>query len=160
MRKLLFVLALGLFASFGINAQNEVDVKTETPKCCASKATASVKEPISVDFSQAMLISMKRQNVTKKECAETGAISYYMKEVSESTGKVVYKEVEFDTNEKQFVNVSPNDIGDANALKAIKVVNMEETAKSPSAEGKASCSKKDGAKCCAGKKAKKAEGTN
>ncbi len=156
MKKVLFVLAFAIFGTVGLMAQNEVKkcTKSESAKCCASKkASATAAENISVDMTKVMAVSMKRQNVTKRQCAETGAVSYFQKEVCEKSGKVSYNEVQFDAESRQFVNVSPNDIGDANTGEVIKVLNVEKAAEGETA--KKACSKKESAKCCASKKAKK-----
>jgi hypothetical protein len=161
MKKILFTLVVALFASFSMMAQETTKkcTKGEAAKCCASK-TASVKTASTADLTLVMASSMKRQNVSKRECATSGAVSYFQKNVCSTSGKISYQEVEFDVEQRQFVNVSPNDIGDANQAEVIKVVNMEEAAAQGEAVKKASCSKKAGSAKCCSKAAKKAEGTN
>lgn len=161
MKKLIFTLAVAMFATLSLSAQETAKkcTKAEASKCCAKK-TAQAESSVSADFSEAMAYSMKDQNVSKRECAETGAVSYFQKNVCETSGKISYQEVEFDTAKRQFVNKSPNDIGDANQADVIKVVNMDKTADTSAKTTKASCSKtSSGAKCCSAKN-KKVEGSN
>lgn len=149
-------MAFAVFGMAGLMAQTETKkcTKAESAKCCAKKASASTA--ISADNTQVLGVAMKRQNVTKRQCAETGAVSYFQKEVCEKSGKVSYNEVEFDAEQNQFVNKSPNDIGDANQGNVYKMANTE-AANTADVKTKKACSKKEGVKCCASKK--KAEGT-
>lgn len=126
-------------------------------KCCSKKAKAATTS-VSANNTQVLSAAMKKQNITKRECAESGKVSYFKKEVCEKSGKVSYQEVQFDEKSSQFVNVSPNDIGNADDAEVYKMTNTEKVADAAETTAKKSCSKKGDSKCCS--KKKKAEGTN
>ncbi len=158
MKKVILIVAFAIFGAAGLMAQNAEVKKCSkegtAAKCCASKATAKAATTVDADLTQVMSASMKRQGVTKRQCPDTGAVSYYKSETCSQSGKISYNEVEFDANSKQFVNKSPNDIGNADAGKMYKVVNAEDA----SVKKASGCSKSADMKCCS-KKGKKAEGT-
>ena len=161
MKKVILIVAFAIFGAAGLMAQDaevkKCSKKGTAAKCCASKtaATATAATTIDADLTQVMSASMKRQGVTKRQCPDTGAVSYYKSETCSQSGKISYNEVEFDSNSKQFVNKSPNDIGNADGGKMYKVVNAEDA----SVKKAAGCSKTTTGKQCCSKKGKKAEGT-
>lgn len=160
-----------IFGSMSLMAQEAKTAKSCTGKktaCCASKAkaagTASASETKVLSMAESLASS--DENISKRVCAESGSTSYYKKAVCSTSGKISYNEVEYNEAKNQFVNKSPNDIGNANEGTVIKVVNQEAADKMTKAEvktmvkadskmAKKSCSKDASKKCCASKAATK-----
>lgn len=166
MKKIVFVLSMMIFGSMSLMAQEATKAKECTKgaaaKCCASKAkTASTASVDTKVLSAALSLAETDATITKRVCAESGSTAFYKKAVCETSGKISYNEVQYDEAKMQFVNVSPNDIGDANEGKMYNVVNKTDVnsqtaTKAVAADGtgekvmkKACSSKKEGAKCCA-----------
>lgn len=130
--------------------------KEKADKCCSKNASAT-SGTASVDtkvLSAAESLADQDENITKRVCAESGATSFYKKEVCEKSGKVSYSQVEYDVNAKQFVNVSPNDIGNADGGKVMKISDVD--TKEAVHPKKKACAKGASSKCCS-KNAKKTQ---
>jgi hypothetical protein len=118
MKKFLFVFALmGLFVA-GANAQ----AKT----CSKSCAKACEKKTASAEASAAAKAASMDDSIEKRVDASTNT-DYYVRRVSDNSGKVTFDKVEFCSKEGKFVNVSPK------------------------AGGPACCAKDKAAGCCAKK---------
>ena len=152
-----------LFGSLGLMAQEGAKTcnKDAAKSCCASKKSTAAASTDTKVLSAAESLASTDENITKKVCAESGATSFYKKEVCEKSGKITYTEVKYDESTMQFVNVSPNDIGNADGGIVVKAVNTENAqmsdAPSKEANAKKACSKDAKGKCC--EKAKATEGT-
>lgn len=157
----MFVLAFALFGTAGLMAQETAKKacnKTAASSCCAKKSASTASTDMNAKvLSAAESLADADASITKRVCAESGSVSFYKEEKCETSGKISYKQVTFDAEQNQFVNVSPNDIGDANAGSVMKVANMEEDG-STKATAKKACAK-DGkaAGCCSGAKKKTEE---
>lgn len=167
MKKLVFTLMVVFFGAAGLMAQSAEKAKCSKDKaaCCASKksaSTASVSTEMNAKvLSMAKSIADKDETITTRQCAESGTVGFYKKNVCSTSGKISYNEVQFDQATKTFVNTSPTDVQNANQGTMIKVVNMENGTTSEAtvdAKETKKCASKAGKKCCASK-AKKAEGS-
>lgn len=160
MKKLMFVLAFALFGTAGLMAQETAKKacsKTAASSCCAKKSASAATTSTAMNtkvLSAAESRAEADASITKRVCAESGTVSFYKEEKCEKSGKISYKQVSFDAEKNEFVNVSPNDIGNASNGEMIKVSDMEEGATPDNAKKKA-CSK-DGkaAGCCSKKEGK------
>lgn len=84
------------------------------------------------------------ENIQRKECAMSGNVSYYKKNVCSKSGKVSMDEVKYCTDSKAFVNASPSKVmSDAKA----KVIKTADTV-----DGKVQSTKSTKKACCKGKK--------
>ena len=98
MKKFLFVFALmGLFVA-GANAQ----AKT----CSKSCAKACEKKSASADAGAAAKAASMDDTIEKRTDASTNQ-EYYVRRVSDNSGKVSYDKVEYCSKDGKFVNVSP-----------------------------------------------------
>lgn len=163
MKKLVFVLTVMIFGTLSLSAQEATMEKKSCSKkstaCCASKAKAAGTAGTAETkvLSAAESLADAQEDITKRVCAESGSTSFYKKAVCSTSGKISYQEVEFDAEKNQFVNVSPNDIGDANeAGTIIKAVNMENVKVDAKKGVTAAADKKMAKKACCADGAKKA----
>ncbi len=116
--------------------------------CSKGAASASTDSATSVMSAEAVATLAKEAaaadtSIEVKECAMSGAVSYYQKKECATSGKVSMNEVKYCTKSSAFVNVSPTaEMGNQEA----KVIKMNETTETAvkSTEKKA---------CCKGKKA-------
>ncbi len=89
-------------------------------------------------------------NIERRQCAKSGAVSYFQKNTCAKSGKVSFAEVNYDEATAKFVNVSPEAAG----MGAGAVSTAKEGAKT----GKA-CAKSGSKACCAKKGASAAKAT-
>ncbi len=141
MKKFILVSSLFLGAmTLGFQAEAQCGKSAAAATSCSKeKSSCAAKGTASVEKSEAMLTAMQTQGVEEKVCSHSGTASYYVKQVSETSGEASMTEVAYDSQLGRFVNISPS------AGKAC--------CKSGSAEAKA-CSAKEGASgkaCCKGK---------
>jgi len=160
MKKLMFVLAFALFSTAGLMAQEtaeKVCSKTVAKSCCAKKSASTTSTAMNTKvLSAAESRAEEDASITKRVCAESGSVTFYKEEKCAKSGKISYKQVSFDAEQSEFVNVSPNDIGNASSGEMIKVSDMEEGATADNAKKKV-CSKDGKAAGCCSKKAKTEE---
>lgn len=135
MKKVLFSLALALFAVAGVSAQ-------ACAKSCTSKqasATTCTKENAAA---AAKLASMD-QTIESRTCPKSGTVSYVRKE-TDAAGTVKFVDVAYDGTSNTFVNVAPSSMEGGKAACS--------PAGATATSGKAACGTAGSGKaCCAGK---------
>ena len=132
MRKILFVFAFALVGT-AMNAQTKACSKSAAKTCTKAEMEACKKAGITclimedgstTDVASALksaeLAASNDENIEKRTCEKSGAISFYQKKVCAVSGKVSKSEVAYDVKAGEFVNVSPRDI--MSAEKEAKVV--------------------------------------
>jgi hypothetical protein len=115
--------------------------KSATAACCSSKKTAeaSTSNTAITDMSAAEIAAAADQTIQKRQCPESGTMTFFQKSVNEESGKAVWNEVKFDEATKKFTQVAS--------------VMMEKTAEGPKEVKKSEGCSKDATKaCCAAKK--------
>lgn len=157
----MFVLAFALFGTAGLMAQETAKKacsKTAATSCCAKKSASTTSTAMNTKvLSAAESRAEADASITKRVCAESGSVSFYKEEKCATSGKISYKQVSFDAEKNEFVNKSPNDIGNANSGEMIKVTNMEEGADAKASVKKACSKDSKAAGCCSSKKKKTEE---
>ncbi len=155
MKKFMFVFTLLVFAGFSVNAQS--CSKSAKKGCCKAKAAAAAKADASTDtavasayMEAAEMAAEADESIMKRVCAKSGSVGFYKKNVCSKSGKISYDEVNYDADQKTFVNVSPSEV--QSAMMEGEVINVSEEAP----VSKKACAGKS-AKSCAKKCAKKAE---
>jgi hypothetical protein len=141
MKKL--ILFLAFFAATGLTMQAQTAKKSCAQTC--SKAKTAKTTAVKASLEEATLAASTDENIEKRVCAESGAVSFAKKSVCSVSGKVSFDEVQYDSATKAFVNVSPSEMHDSET--AVKA-SMEAK---PSVKAKACCSKECAKACCAGK---------
>ncbi len=143
MKKFFLLFAvLGLF-TFSANAQKKacsMANKASCAKTCTKSKTASVAAN-----TPAAILAAQDDSIEKRVCSKSGAVSYVKKNVCSHSGNVSFTDVEYSTETKKFINVSPSDMEVKAAPNAVKT----SAAPSCSKSKKASCSSK--ASCTKGK---------
>jgi hypothetical protein len=132
MKKVIFM-AIFAVAGFAANAQC---TKSAAACCSKSKASTSMTSAKTQSEGKFMTVADKvavTEGIERRQCPETGAVSYMRKSVCEQSGSVSFTNVSFDESAGKFVNMSPST--------GAKAVNTAAT----------TATKKKGA-CCEGKK--------
>ena len=103
MKKVIFAFTLFFFAGVALNAQSKsCCAKKDQAASCTKKASAT--KTASIDFKAADELAAADENIERRECAESGKISYFQK--SEEAGEVVWEEVSYDAEKKIFTRVA------------------------------------------------------
>ena len=136
MKKLFMLFAvIGLFSATSVNAQTCCSKsKTASAACTAAAATAA-----SLDT-----------DIEKRMSEETGAVFYVRKVVNSDSG-TTYTNVEYNSDTKKFVNVSPTGTTAAKASCCSKGKGSTATAtsgKATATSGKATATSGKAASCC------------
>lgn len=69
----------------------------------------------------------KDESIEARTCEKSGNVSYYKMSACPVTGKVSYKEVEFDESKGQFVNASPSEMKKASCTKSKQTAKVVKT---------------------------------
>lgn len=127
---------------FGVAFVSAQCSKSATAGCCSSKKTADASTSDNTNIAQlsaADVAAAADQTIQKRQCSESGTMTYYQKSVNAETGKVVWNEVKYDETSKKFTQVAS--------------VMMEKTTEGPKEVKKSEGCSKDATKsCCAAKK--------
>ena len=165
MKKIIVALCLLVFAGTSVNAQkcSKKSKKACAATCAKKKAamkTSETETKVLSAMAEADVAAEADENIQVRECAKSGAKSYYQKSVCSKSGKVAWNEVEFDKEKKEFTRVASasaeNDVEkmveDAipSEAKTEKKTCSKAEKKACAKSGK-KCSKKD-AKACTKKK--------
>jgi hypothetical protein len=106
--KKVILMAVFAFAGLAANAQ----CAKSSAACCsknkASTSTTSVKAESEGKFMTVADKAAATSGVERRQCPETGAVSYMRKSVCEQSGTVSFTNVSFDEAAGKFVNVSPS----------------------------------------------------
>lgn len=150
MKKTLLLFAfLGMF-SFMAQAQKAC-AKSCAKKCSKTSMTANTN---TVNDDVVAKAASLDQNIERRQCADTGAVCYYRKDVCEKSGKVSFAEVNFDAATSKFVNISPAKGGET--MNMAKEGQMTSKGKACSPSAKAGCCSKKAGKAAVKTEAKRA----
>ena len=141
MKKLLFTLSVLLFVGVAAQAQSKTCSKTCAKACETAKASQT---KVASAYMEADKIAAADENIQKRECAVSGTVSFYQKSTCETSGKVTWEEVEFDSDARKFTKVAS--------------ASLEKDPKTGEVKASSNCSPADKAKCaakCAAKSSKK-----
>jgi hypothetical protein len=153
MKNLILALGLLMFASVSVNAQAcSKSAKKSCAATCAKKEakTADASTKVASAMSEADLAAETNENIEVRECAVSGAKSYYEKSVCEKSGSVSWNQVEYNTEDKAFSRVAS--ASDENEIMEVR----DGDVKAVSDVKKACCSKGDDKKACCSAKEKAA----
>ena len=142
MRNLLMLCAFMMVAGFASAQQCSKSKAACAKTCTKGKAEASVSvdaNQVLSAIAQADLAAEANENIERRECAISGKVSYFQKNVCETSGKVSMNEVKYCTDAEAFVNASPSEVMSAD--KEATVIKTSETTTTTKKKA-----------CCAGKK--------
>ena len=106
MKKTLLLFAfLGLF-SFMAQAQ-----KTCAKSCTKTCVKTAAVSTVTVDDAVLVKAASQDETIERRQCADSGAVSYFRKNTCAVSGKVSFAEVNYDAATSKFVNISPSDMG-------------------------------------------------
>ena len=144
MKQLFFMFSFLLVATLTTNAQ--ACTKAAGKSCCASKKAASTSlsssdndTKVASVLMEADKVAASNPNISKRTCEMSGTTAYYEKSVCETSGKITWDEVKFDTETNSFTKVAS-----ASMEKDETGVKIEKKACAGMKEGKACCAKKTG----------------
>ena len=142
MKKILFFFAFLLMV--GATAQAQTEGKSCAKKCdkSAKACTKSADTKVAAALTEAEIAADADETIQVRECAMSGAKSYYQKSVWASSGSVSWSEVEYCNKSKAFKQV---------AAASVERTVQEAAEAVPAETSKKSCSKTC-AKTCASKK--------
>lgn len=160
------VLIIALLCSYGINhavAQGCAGkAKAEARTSCSSaKAQSEASSQTLCEETKALALKMaaNAEDIHAKVCEESGSVSFTQVSKCCTSGKETSKAVLFDSDKKEFVNVSPSETIRAEAQPVRTSIEAEAPAKEKrscqgSSSVKKNCSGNSSAKaCCKSKKA-------
>ncbi len=121
MKKLFMLFAfMGLVSVASVSAQSCSKSKANSSTTCTVAATKAASLDASIE---------------KRVCEKSGKVSFVRKNVCSTSGKTTYTNVEYNTETKKFVNVSPTHTSGKAAGKA----STSCSAKAKATSGKTSC---------------------
>lgn len=156
MKKLILFLVFFAATSLTLEAQKNCS-KADKAKCAAMclKAKTAKSAAVKASLVEAIVVAESDNSIEKNVCSKSGLVSFSKKGICPHSGKVTFQEVEYDSENKSFVNVSPSDVYNSAEGKPAINASME----SKSGTKVKACKSKASSKSCAGKKASKAEKT-
>lgn len=146
MRNFILLFTMVLFAGM---ASAQTCSKTASKSCCAKKA-ATTAEATAVNVNEGQVASLiaeadalaaSNDAIERRQCAESGKVAYYQKNVCPTSGHVTNEEVMYDVDSKAFVKKVAAATMEADAVKGEAA-----PAKAACTSGKTSCAKSCGAK--------------
>jgi hypothetical protein len=133
------IFLMAFFAVIGFTAVQAQCTKSAAACCSKSKGSTSMTSVTKSEVGKFMTVADKvavNEGIERRQCPETGAVSYMRKSVCSESGTVSFTSVNFDEAAGKFVNVAPS-----STVASAKVTTVNNVA-----------AKKKGA-CCEGKKA-------
>lgn len=141
------ILLFAFLGCFTLMAQAQKSCAKSCAKTCAKTAMKAAGNADDASIAKAATLA---GNIERRQCADSGKVSYFRKAQCATSGKVSYAEVNYDASTAKFVNISPSAAGNED-MNMAKEGSVAKKACSSSAGKKACCAAAAKPGCCAGK---------